>query len=400
MKRLAAMVILAIAPAASAQFVGLGMLPGEPGSGAVDISADGQTIIGNSLIDANSVGTPWRWTYGGGLEALPFPSGSRVTSVSDDGSAITVVGANGSVYLWHALLVQELPLVAGAVVSGDGQTVFGQMFVGGNRHTNQAAKWTAAAGLVQLPDGPSHGGGECIWLYTAVPISPVAANQDGTLATGTLASFDFWGCGGEGDLRWMSLSGSFMWSPGAGTAVRTAFVYGMSSDGSVLLQAGTPLQRVDGDNPPEPLVGLNASNNVTPMLSGDGQTAISGDLIWDAIHGTRTLEQAFAFSRLDTTGWSNFAATGLAYGGTVLCGFATDPAGATEAWFADLGGCGTADFNGDGAVGTDADIEAFFACLAGDCCATCWSADFNGDGAVGTDADIESFFRVLAGGSC
>jgi hypothetical protein len=59
-----------------------------------------------------------------------------------------------------------------------------------------------------------------------------------------------------------------------------------------------------------------------------------------------------------------------------------------------------ADFNHDGDTGTDADIEAFFACLAGNCCAICGSADFNADGDVGTDADIESFFRVLAGGNC
>jgi hypothetical protein len=62
--------------------------------------------------------------------------------------------------------------------------------------------------------------------------------------------------------------------------------------------------------------------------------------------------------------------------------------------------CGSADFNHDGDFGTDADIEAFFACLAGNCCATCGSADFNGDGDIGTDADIEAFFRVLAGGAC
>jgi hypothetical protein len=62
--------------------------------------------------------------------------------------------------------------------------------------------------------------------------------------------------------------------------------------------------------------------------------------------------------------------------------------------------CGSSDFNGDGDFGTDADIEAFFACLAGNCCATCGSADFNGDGDYGTDADIEAFFRVLAGGTC
>jgi hypothetical protein len=32
--------------------------------------------------------------------------------------------------------------------------------------------------------------------------------------------------------------------------------------------------------------------------------------------------------------------------------------------------------------------------------AACGSADFNCDGDIGTDADIEAFFRVLAGGSC
>jgi trimeric autotransporter adhesin len=64
--------------------------------------------------------------------------------------------------------------------------------------------------------------------------------------------------------------------------------------------------------------------------------------------------------------------------------------------------CGTADFDGDGDAGTDADIEAFFRCLAGDCCPACFlgGADFNGDGDAGTDGDIESFFRVLAGGPC
>ncbi len=67
---------------------------------------------------------------------------------------------------------------------------------------------------------------------------------------------------------------------------------------------------------------------------------------------------------------------------------------------ANLGVTCSADFNGDGDTGTDADIEAFFACLAGNCCAICGTADFNGDGDVGTDADIEAFFRVLAGGSC
>ncbi len=58
--------------------------------------------------------------------------------------------------------------------------------------------------------------------------------------------------------------------------------------------------------------------------------------------------------------------------------------------------CGSADFNCDGDVGTDQDIEAFFAALSGGP----GSADFNRDGDVGTDQDIEAFFRVLAGQSC
>jgi hypothetical protein len=66
------------------------------------------------------------------------------------------------------------------------------------------------------------------------------------------------------------------------------------------------------------------------------------------------------------------------------------------------GHCGSADFDCDGDVGTDFDIEAFFRCIAGTCppppC--CSSADFNADGDSATDADIEAFFRVLAGGTC
>jgi hypothetical protein len=64
--------------------------------------------------------------------------------------------------------------------------------------------------------------------------------------------------------------------------------------------------------------------------------------------------------------------------------------------------CGSADFNCDGSIGTDADIAAFFQCLAGSCPGgSCPStADFDGDGASGTDADVEAFFRVLAGGPC
>ena len=64
--------------------------------------------------------------------------------------------------------------------------------------------------------------------------------------------------------------------------------------------------------------------------------------------------------------------------------------------------CGTSDFDCDGDTGTDFDIQAFFACLGGNCPpAPCTStADFDADGDTGTDFDIQAFFRVLGGGNC
>jgi hypothetical protein len=63
----------------------------------------------------------------------------------------------------------------------------------------------------------------------------------------------------------------------------------------------------------------------------------------------------------------------------------------------EFGWMGSADFDNDGDTGTDADVDAFFACLGGNCCGTCGSADFDGDGDVGTDEDIEVFYRTLGG---
>lgn len=81
-----------------------------------------------------------------------------------------------------------------------------------------------------------------------------------------------------------------------------------------------------------------------------------------------------------------------------------DDAGGVRDRFAIVKGpgnpCGSADFDGDGDVGTDLDIEAFYACIGGNCCPACGSPDFDGDGDQGTDADIAAFFRVLGGGNC
>ena len=113
----------------------------------------------------------------------------------------------------------------------------------------------------------------------------------------------------------------------------------------------------------------------------------TSDLLYDIWHDAVT---TIVVVPRDPQGAATFAGAGNA-----------SWAGPRLVFFVPVGySCGSADFNGDGDVGTDADIYAFFACLAGDCCPTCMCPDFNGDGDVGTDADIEAFFRVLAGGPC
>ena len=156
--------------------------------------------------------------------------------------------------------------------------------------------------------------------------------------------------------------------------------------------------RANMSNPSEPFPTLIArANNANPIFHVDPSDPplflAHGDLddivplrqserLRDALDGAG-VENAFRLA----TGWGH---------GSVGAEINTEAA----AWIATRLLACSADFDHDGDTGTDADIEAFFACLAGDCCPACGTADFNADGDVGTDADIESFFRVLAGGPC
>src|SRR5262249_33726981 len=118
--------------------------------------------------------------------------------------------------------------------------------------------------------------------------------------------------------------------------------------------------------------------------------------------GIADVNTLLARAGANLTGWELNEVRGVSSDGTIVTGVAIHD-GVQEAWISSIpGACGSADFDCDGDVGTDADIAAFFACVAGDCPrGACTStADMDGDGDVGTDADIETFFRILAGGAC
>jgi hypothetical protein len=140
------------------------------------------------------------------------------------------------------------------------------------------------------------------------------------------------------------------------------------------------------------------------MAIAPGTFAVSLRVIDDRMYAIGPATAVFdgnAWRRLDgVIGLNDVASYGqglvVAGGGLIVDGVVTN----NLALLRGLSCCGSADFDGDGSVGTDADIDAFFACLAGSCCSTCQSSDFDADGSAGTSADIEAFFRVLAGGGC
>jgi hypothetical protein len=123
---------------------------------------------------------------------------------------------------------------------------------------------------------------------------------------------------------------------------------------------------------------------------------------WTPSVGTVPLSRVIEVPALECE-WPLGGLLGMSDDGTSVMGFTKEYWWSTidTMWIATVsaGGCTSADYNGDGEYGDDADIEAFFACLAGRCCLKCINTDVNVD-SVTDNADTEAFFRALASGEC
>ncbi len=195
----------------------------------------------------------------------------------------------------------------------------------------------------------------------------MAANRDGSVIVGYVALGD--GSGIDTALRWTAAGGSELLGHLPGDLM--SWGEGVSGDGRIVVGQSTP----SWDMP-------------------EGRATY-----WTREVGLVDLNTYLPLLGADLTGWVLEDAPAISADGLTIAGMGLH-VGQYEAWIAKFSRCGSADFNGDGSLGTDADIAAFFACLGGNCCPSCGSVDFNGDHDVGTDADIEAFFRVLSGGSC
>jgi probable HAF family extracellular repeat protein len=377
---------------AQVQFFEIPPLPGAQESTPMGVSGDGSVVFGHSGF-IEGVDHAFRWTVGGGPEDLGTRPNTSTSfwevyyayGASDDGSTIVGVYADpvGSgedhAFRWRPGVGMEDLGIGGADDSSaaNGISADGAVIVGATS-SEGAFRWTVD-GIEYLGFGAAN-----------------AVSADGNVVVGS---------SGSRAMRWTRQGG--IQDVGGFSPV------GCSSDGTVIVgtETGTTGPAIadrwtEGVGVVRLALPSNTSNAFPNAISGDGQTVV-GDFAQGGTAACSWLGDApainlnqFLASHGISLDWSVGSATGISRDGQVIVGVGLHN-GHFRGWMIRLSNhCGSADFNHDGDVGTDADIDAFFGVLAGSSCFGCESADFNGDGDVGTDADIEAFFRVLGGGSC
>jgi probable HAF family extracellular repeat protein len=321
---------------------------------------NGGAVTGVGVVSGG--GHVFRWTPEMGLQDVGTLPGNTVSygfAISADGSTIaggpSVLGF-GNAFVWtDGLGFTDL----GKITSADGNSLFGlsaDASVGAGASWSggvlRAMRWTPSEGLVDFPLPPG-----------ATASEADAVSADGSTIVGFSTSPE-----GDRAFRWTAAGG--FTDLGIAPGHTTSRALAVNRDGSI--------------------------------IAGSDE---SGAIVWTEDQGMTDLASYLSARGVSLTGWSLSICYGVSADATAFAGEGRLN-GVVRGWV--VRGvpapprCGTSDFDGDGDSGTDQDIEAFFACLAGSCCPTCFSggADFNGDGDAGTDADIESFFRVLGGGAC
>jgi probable HAF family extracellular repeat protein len=340
---------------------------------------DGSVVVGEGT--AGPGDNAFRWTAATGMVSLgTMPGGttSHGTGVSANGNV--VVGWGGAsgftgirAFRWVAGAgggtMTNLGVLPGRTesraygVSGDGLAVVGTS--GTVSAGNHAILWTPQLGMVDLNTYlPTLGISLTGWTLTFAS----AISADGRTIIGT-------GTHGTASEAWIAhlpcAAPTVVVPPQSAAACRTgAPQFGITASGSRPFTYQWQLETTPG-------VWTTLGNDPLPLPCGG------------SAHANPPTSAATSIGVTPCPGVNHYQVRCIVGNS---CGSATSNQATLT--------INSADFNGDGDVGTDSDIEAFFACLGGNCCAACGSADFNGDGDVGTDADIESFFRVLAGGAC
>jgi photosystem II stability/assembly factor-like uncharacterized protein len=404
-----------------------GMTGAHPDFHAVAWDAQGRMLVGCDGGVYRGLGNSFT-ALNNGLSVCQFYAGIS----TDPSNPLVIMGGlqdNGTVRRTTATQTWSMPLGSDGgwtqIDQTNPQRLFGEAQGTGNlsRSDNGGGSWVAAGSGISgrncflppyLIDYSSPGrmiyGTERLWVSSNYgnswsPLSPDLTNGAGAIRSLAMQNQHVFAATNDGRVLYSSNSGSSFTpirtnNPGwprvtreltlnpVGAVPELYLAVSAYGTDQVLLKedAGAPWRSLDGDLPDLPVnvIGLDTVRNYPPTL----YAGTDAGLYVSVNHGVtwRQVESV-----------PNAAVIDLIvepHRGRIIA--ATQGRGAWEVQV--LAYC-SSDFNRDGDFGTDQDIEAFFACLGGRCCASCTS-DFNNDGDFGTDQDIEAFFRVLAGGGC
>lgn len=351
---------------AVASFHPIGFIGPPSQSIAYAVSADGSTVVGESISPDGF--QAFRWTVSGGivgLGALPNPGGflsSQAFGVSGDGAVIVgqsltpdALLEDGSAMRWsQADGMTYLGNLGGTDTGGicQGITPDASVIVGWCASSDgfyQPFRWTQAGGMQGLGVLPNE------QIGRAQAVTADGNTIVGNISFGnTTSSTPFVWTAETGILPLASLSPGAL---GSGNAI--------TPSGHVIVgqSAGRAVRWIDGVvyNLGEIQGGISSSSYWANAVSADGNRIVgmanfnagqgTGEaFIWDPVHGMRSLKNTLLSDYgLRTIGWSLFDARGISADGRIIVGYGFDPQGRQEGWMVDLGvaNC-VGDLNGDG----------------------------------------------------
>jgi uncharacterized membrane protein len=230
-------------------------------------------------------------------------------------------------------------------MSEDGQVVVG---TDSNLLPQRAVRWTAATGAVVLP-APTSGPFVAAGLTTLA----LGVNGDGSVVVGNFNATifengQFFGVGAP--FRWNAATNSSETLLRPDGSLLRASPTDVSSDGNVIVLAGELSRglRWTRETGGVQVIASLVGSFMEPRISGDGNTIIACDgnfvgqnliptaRFWNINTGERLLTDVLSSAGCDFSGWTNLVATGLDHDGNTLCGYATNPTGQTEAWYATI----------------------------------------------------------------
>ncbi len=331
----------------AATFTPLGYLPGASSySEALDVSADGQVVVGQSFRGAFG-SEAFRWTAAGGMEGLgDLPTGdywSAAHAASGDGNVVVGIATAGQFagndgFRWTSGSGMQPTgyLTPNSYSYTLGVSADGSVAVGDSRSAagNEAFRWTAGGGLTGLGD---LSGGTFESFANDV-------SADGKVVVGasrsasTLEAFRWTQETGMVGLGFLSgqVGESQAWAVSAdrNTIVGSTGTHGWQWTAATGL-VEIPRLPTGGIIPAD--VSANGSVIVGTTLDTTDATQRIPAFIWTAQFGTENLQQFLAQNYgLDLPGWTLTKANGISDDGHIIVGRGVDPLGHTQAWVINL----------------------------------------------------------------